>query len=242
MNHLTIKSLLYLIAVQRAKHVIFVSESCLEQFRFSRLISKKTTILRNVIHKGRIERLLELDKNDYGLDFVFMGRIVHQKNPVRVAKVASSILKRCESSRFGVIGGGELSKEMEQIFEQEGVSDRVVFTGRLEYPYKALKDARCLLLCSFFEGTPIAALEALSLGVPVVSTPVDGLKSIIRDHENGYLSEDDEELSNFIQQILTNDDAFNELRKRTLHNFFSINDEYSYAHKLNDIYLLCFGL
>ncbi|NMA14488.1 MAG: glycosyltransferase [Clostridia bacterium] len=176
------------------------------------------------------------DLNNYSFDFVYIGRISYQKNPQRVAKVASSILKNCPSVYFGVIGDGELRNEMEVVFQEEGVADRVVFTGVLAYPYKALKQAKCMLMCSRYEGTPIAALEAMALGVPIVSTPVDGLKEIISDGLNGYISDDDARLCNCVVELLVN----SHIQKRCSFNAIemakSINNIKKYKDSLINIY------
>lgn len=59
-------------------------------------------------------------------------------------------------------------------------------------------------MTSVHEGTPMAALEALSVGVPIVSTPTDGMVELIHNDENGYLSSSNEELANKILEIYTN--------------------------------------
>ena len=50
----------------------------------------------------------------------------------------------------------------------------------------------------------MCALEALSLGIPIVSTPTDGLKELINDGDNGYLACENKDLVNRICELLEN--------------------------------------
>ena len=54
-------------------------------------------------------------------------------------------------------------------------------------------------MTSRFEGTPMVAIEAQILGVPIVSTPVDGMKEIVTNGFNGYTSNDN---NDFVEKCL----------------------------------------
>lgn len=43
-----------------------------------------------------------------------------------------------------------------------------------------------MIMTSLWEGTPMCALEALAMGIPIVSTPVDGLCDLIENGKNGF--------------------------------------------------------
>lgn len=74
----------------------------------------------------------------------------------------------------------------------------------------------------------MCALEAMALGTPVVSTPTDGMKDLIRSGENGYLSDDDAELARFIDKLLTEPDHRSRLAAKARANFDRINDADAY--------------
>ncbi len=242
MSVFSLKSLLYLIAAMRTKRVIVVSKSCLSDYYFGKLIRSKTVFLQNVIFLPRIEKLMYKDTKDYHFELVFLGRLCYQKDPQRIAKVASQVLKKCADISFGIIGEGELRHEMEAIFREEGVADRVFFTGRLDYPYKALKQAKCMLLCSRFEGTPIAALEAMALGVPIVSTPVDGMLDIIDNQRTGFLYSDDQALAEAVQKLLLDRHIHKEMSIAGINKFNDLNNVIDYKGRLGDIYLSAINL
>ncbi|SHE81959.1 glycosyltransferase [Caloramator proteoclasticus] len=237
MSVISIKSLIYFISSFRVKKIISVSESCLEEYKFKNFIRNKTVVLKNIIYENRLKKLIEKDNKKYDFDFVYLGRLTYQKNPERVAKVASQVLKKCQDARFGVIGEGELKSEMEKIFREEGVIDRVTFTGRLPYPYKALKSAKCMLMCSRYEGLPIAILEAMALGVPIVSTPVDGITDLVENGVEGFLTSDDEKLAESVQSLLENNELFLEMSSNSITSFNEFNNESDYRNRLSDIYI-----
>lgn len=237
MRRISIKSLLFIISyLLKIRKVIVVSESCLNDFVFRKIIFKNTMLLKNIIHFKRLELLADKDQVDYNYDFVFLGRFSYPKNPKRVAIVASMVLKELPDSKFGVIGDGELKDEMVEVFKNEGVIDRVFFTGRLSYPYKALKSAKCMLMCSRYEGLPIAALEALALGVPIVSTPVDGLMGLIIDDQNGYLSDNNSELARHVVSLIKIKDKHENISFNCTELFSKINNESEYKENIKVVY------
>ncbi len=81
-------------AAKKAKRVIAVSESCINDYIFKKVIEKKTIVLKNIIYSKRLELLINKNSENYLFDFIFLGRLTDQKNPERIAKVASAVLKR----------------------------------------------------------------------------------------------------------------------------------------------------
>jgi len=231
-----LKALLFLLASQRVKKIITVSESCLADYFFKKQIQTKTVFIRNIVYRNRIEKLLKSDCNAYDFDFIFVGRLCYPKNPKKVAAVASIVLNQCPKATFGVIGDGELRSKMKEVFVKEGVIERVTFTGVLSYPYKTIQNSKCLLMCSRFEGTPIVALEAMALGVPIVSTPVDGVVDIVSDGETGFLSDDIDELAMNVKSIVSKNSFHEKLSKASFEKFEKINDYDGYFTNFRNTY------
>ena len=92
-----------------------------------------------------------------------------------------------------VIGGFETEeyrKAMHQLVDQYGLNDRITFTGFTNDIGKALADLDGMILPSLYgEGMPMVVLEALSAGVPVIATRVEGTPEVVRDGVEGYLAE-----------------------------------------------------
>ena len=89
-------------------------------------------------------------------------------------------------------GEGETREALERQVERLALGDRVRFHGfqrDLRDVYAALD---LLVISSKNEGVPIAALEAMAAGVPLVVTAVGGLVDLVRDGENGWLTPPDD--------------------------------------------------
>lgn len=85
----------------------------------------------------------------------------------------------------------------------------------------------------------MCALEAMALGTPVVSTPTDGMKDLIRPGENGYLSASDEALAQAIEKILKNPHHRQTLATQAKQDFAAFNDEANYKSTLAACYGGC---
>ena len=96
-----------------------------------------------------------------------------------------------------LVGGGPLRAELEQRGAALGLAARVRFHGSLPEPAVAqlLDRADCFVLPSVvahdgqMEGIPVALMEALAAGVPVVATRLSGIPELVRDGETGLLAE-----------------------------------------------------
>lgn len=90
-----------------------------------------------------------------------------------------------------IIGAGILEEEIKAKHKELNVGDRIVFAG-LQTNVKPFYEAMDIfMMCSSFEGLPIALLEAMSMSCAVVSTDAGGIKEVIRPNEDGLIVEVD---------------------------------------------------
>ncbi|HET9439680.1 MAG TPA: N-acetyl-alpha-D-glucosaminyl L-malate synthase BshA [Longimicrobiales bacterium] len=100
-----------------------------------------------------------------------------------------ALINRQLPSRLVLIGDGPERGRVQQVAEDEGVSDRVLFLGKQESVAEILACADLFLLPSATESFGLVALEAMSSGVPVVATRVGGLPEVVPEGEAGFLAE-----------------------------------------------------
>jgi glycosyltransferase involved in cell wall biosynthesis len=89
--------------------------------------------------------------------------------------------KRDTRTRFIIVGDGELRRDLEDLTQQLALADRVMFTGWLKDLTSLYADLDVLALTSDNEGTPVAVIEAMAAGVPVVAADVGGVRELIAE-------------------------------------------------------------
>lgn len=210
----SLKAFLYLYSAFKAKHIFWVSNSSFNGYCFHNFFHNKSEILFNVINQKELMKKALEDKNMYSYDAVYLGRLTYQKNPQRLITLLEKIVSKVPRFQAAILGDGEDRDELLKLISKKNLVDNIHYLGFSSNPYKILMNSKMMLLTSRWEGTPMCALEALSLGVPIVSTPVDGMCDLIKNDFNGYLSNDDYELSNACIEIYENNEK---------HNLLSLN-------------------
>lgn len=188
------KAIAYLYAGLKAKKIFWVSDSSYNGYAFHKVLKKKSEVLYNIINIDALYSKMALDKNTYNYDVIYLGRLTDQKNPQRLMKVCRGIVDKVPSVKIAIIGTGELENETRAEAERLKLGSNITFLGFQTNPYKILHDAKLMIMTSLWEGTPMCVLEAMSLGVPVVSTPTDGVKVVVENKNTGYLASDDNAL------------------------------------------------
>lgn len=152
---------------------------------------------------------------------------------------AAIIKKTFPLAHFILVGDGPLESMVLEKIEEFGLRECVHLPGRLEDVRPWLATMDIFMVSSEFEGLPIALLEAMSMGLPVVSTDAGGIKEVIRHKENGWLVPVDKvgQISEGVIQLLRNSDKVKQLGKagrNEVVNHFSINRMVS---QLEDVYI-----
>ena len=233
---ISLKSIAYILAGLRARHIFWVSNSSYEGYAFHGLLTKKSSVLYNIIDAEQIYSLLAQDTNRYSYDVVYVGRLTYQKDPQRLLGLCAMLRERKSDLRVAIVGMGELEEECRALRDQLGLRDNVEFLGFQSNPIKIVHDSGLLILTSRWEGTPMCALEAMAVGTPVVSTPSDGMKDIVESGVSGWLGTTDEELTEGVMKLLSDSDYRQTLAQNAKDRFEKMNDEKAYLQTLADCY------
>jgi len=110
-----------------------------------------------------------------------------QKSPADFIQLAAGITKKYNNVKFVVVGDGVLRGELEGLIEQFSLQGKVLLCGWQRDISRLLASADIFVLTSLWEGLPIAVLEALSCGLPVVATDTGGISEVIEEGRNGFL-------------------------------------------------------
>ena len=90
-------------------------------------------------------------------------------------------------ARFFVIGQGPLARQVESLHATTGVADRVVLLGTRSDAVSVMAGWDIFVLASRFEGLPVALMEAMAMGLPIVATEVGGVPEAVRNGIEGLL-------------------------------------------------------
>lgn len=227
-RRVSLKSIAYFYAAQKAKRIFWVSQSAFEGYLFYTFFKNKSIVLQNIIDINALYEKLGTDVNEYSYDIVYIGRLTFEKNPQRLIKVFQKVKEQMPNVKMAIIGTGELEEEIKKIAEEYSLLDNLFFLGFQFNPLKILYDSKVMVMTSRWEGMPMCALEAMALGVPIVGTPVDGLKQLIINGENGFLSSDDGMLSQYICEILQDEKLYNKLSTNQINKSIVVNNLQNY--------------
>lgn len=123
---------------------------------------------------------------DAGL-VVSVARLETQKNPLGLLDAFVKALGNADTWHLLMAGEGSLRAEVEQAVAARGLGDRVHLLGSRGDVAEMLAASDLFLMASDWEGTPMAVIEAMAAGLPVVSTAVGGVPELVEHEACGLL-------------------------------------------------------
>src|SRR5260221_8895519 len=146
--------------------------------------------------------------------------LVHLSNfrPVKRIPDVIEIFDRVNKkipSRLLMMGDGPERPEAERLARKKGITDRVVFLGKVDDVPAKLAMADLMLLPSELESFGLAALEAMACEVPSITTDVGGLPEVIDHGKTGFLAPvgDVDAMSTYALEILSDEKRLREMSK-----------------------------
>lgn len=121
-------------------------------------------------------------------DDVVVGTVANfraQKGYPDLLAAAAQVLERSPDVRFIAIGQGPLENEIKARHRELGLGDRFTFLGYRKDVLRVLGATDVFVLASLHEGFPVAVMEALAAGVPIVATAVGGVPDALTDGVEG---------------------------------------------------------
>ena len=138
--------------------------------------------------------------------------LVHTSNFRQVKRVTDTIrifekVVQEIPSKLVLVGDGPDRSECERLCRQLHLCDHIKFLGKQDGLVEILNAADLFLIPSQSESFGLAALEAMSCGVPVIGSSVGGLPELIRHNETGFIAEigDINRMAKYAIDLLTND-------------------------------------
>lgn len=122
--------------------------------------------------------------------FVTAVRLEPQKNLDMLIEAFSMLSQKYPEYRLEIYGDGGERERLEQKCAEMSLTEKIIFKGFSKNLYSDILDAAAFVLPSNYEGLSNSMLEALAMGIPVISTdhPIGGARMFIRDGVNGLLT------------------------------------------------------
>jgi glycosyltransferase involved in cell wall biosynthesis len=120
--------------------------------------------------------------------FLSVGRLEKQKNYPLLINSFNQISKKHGNYCLVILGSGSLLDELEKLVSKLGLTEKVIFPGFDENPFKWMHLADCFVLSSDYEGLPGALIQALAISKFIISTDCkDGPNEILKNGKYGHL-------------------------------------------------------
>ncbi len=158
----------------------------------------KLTVIQNGIvlpplpspeRRADARRRLGVADDEFAL--LVVGRLVPIKNQRLAVEAMTYVAPNVrERLRMCVVGGGEEEESLRELACTQGVDSRICFMGHRDDAVDLLYGGDALYMPSRIEGMPLAVLEAMSVGLPVISTPWPGVSDLLHDGEFGVIVSD----------------------------------------------------
>ncbi|MFN2201899.1 MAG: glycosyltransferase [Caldilineaceae bacterium] len=124
-------------------------------------------------------------------------------------EVARKVARAHEDVLFLLVGDGPELPAVRRRAQELGLTDRVILTGFRADGRRLIALLDVFLMTSIYEGLPMAMLEAMALGKPVVATSVGGIPEVISSGTEGFVADagDIEQLAAYVNALLSNPHA-----------------------------------
>lgn len=142
----------------------------------------------NIIqHKYRERNIRE----KYNISFnnhiiISVGELTKRKNNILVIE-AMAKLKDLDVT-YIICGTGPLEQNLKKNVIELGLEKKVIFAGYVNNVPEMLMQSDCFIFPSLQEGLPVAAMEAMAVGLPIIASKIRGITDLIEQGKGGYLA------------------------------------------------------
>ncbi|ANZ57750.1 glycosyltransferase [Fructilactobacillus lindneri] len=221
--------------IKKADYFFAISTGIKRELIAAGVSPNKIKVIYNPISKK--QKTIFPDKNE--CKFIYIARI-QLKGQKNFGGLLDCLKKLPGNWSLDVYGAGDdLFKAEKFVESNDNLRNKVNFKGWIDNPWPKIKEANALLLNSEFEGLPMVLAEALSYGIPVVSSDCPtGPEDLVKSGENGYLYKvrDYQELLVILEKFVDKNISFNiDTIKNSVSFMYNSNYDKRFIKNINDI-------
>lgn len=158
---------------------------------FPKKIQAKTSIIYNPVIT---EVFREIDNGQLTIEnegklnrIISVGRLYPQKNQAMMIRAFAKVADEFPDWQLVIYGEGPLRAELEFLVSSLKLQDKVLLPGRTEHVIEELRKSKIFCMSSDYEGMSNSMIEAICVGLPIVTTNVSGVKELVEDGKNGFV-------------------------------------------------------
>ena len=195
----------------RTNRILFASAQVMDGYlKQTGIAAAKCLVIPNGVAVSEVahskaELRRQLGWSDHERVVVSVGRLSPEKGYDDLLTAFAATQRQFPSARLVLIGDGDQRPALQQLQGQLGLNGEVTFAGLQDDVSRWLAAADVYVQPSRREGLPLAVLEAMAAGLPVIATRVGDLGQLITDGRTGYLvpAEHPEALAQILTHVLT---------------------------------------
>ena len=182
-------------------------------------------------------------KESLGIDLshrvlVTVGRLGVEKNIDELLEGMKLYLAKRQDITLVIVGDGPHKEALQEQAKNMGIADHVVFTGMVnpKQIYKYYQLGEVFISASSSETQGLTYIEALADGLPIVCKEDECLKGVLKDGYNGYMFTNVAEMVKRVDELLTNQSLYEEIRENTSASVEEFSSEL-FGERVEDIYM-----
>ena len=248
-NKLKVYNKLDICALRLCKTIIAVSDDIKSELVRSGIRDSRISVIPNAVnsnldqdellvfrHKKR--NSLDIEPDDFVVGY--LGRLSKEKGLNYLIKAIEELRDEMVPVKLLIVGDGPERHALEQMVKDKELDSCVIFAGFQADIENWLTTLDVFVLPSLTEGTPMALLEAMAIGVPVIASAVGGVPKVVKDRYNGLLitSGSPQAIQEGIKLLKNNSELKNSLAKTGIDTVKSKHSIDRWCRDVESIYIL----
>lgn len=175
--------------LRSSQQVIAVSEAVATHVRRLGVTDDRLSVIANGVDLARYSPYVHVEQEARTQNLAFVGRLIANKGPQFVVDALPPVLARFPDTECWIIGDGPMRRELETRIREAGLQAKVRFLGERDDVPDLLRQCDIFVRPSLTEGLPLAVLEAMASGLPVVVSPAGGTPELVEEGHTGFMIE-----------------------------------------------------
>jgi glycosyltransferase involved in cell wall biosynthesis len=178
-------------------------------------------MIRNGVKVARVDRR-SIDSNKFEISM--LGTLSFHKGQHLAIQCMKKLVQDHKNISLNIIGKGSIQSDLSNMLQEHGLSkNHVRILGRRDDAFEIIANSNLFWHLSMSEGMPLAVIEAMALGLPIIGFDVEGVRDVIINNENGYLVdyEDLDALASKTKDLILNEKLRKGMQEKSINEFNS---------------------